>query len=119
MFQLTPAAAQVVLAAVERSDAADLALRVAARREDDGRLTCAMGFDEPREDDQVLQIDGLTVLIGPRSRAMLDDMVLDYEELEQGGAGFIFAPAAPNAAAVGPQARQGCGDRGCGACDGH
>ena len=117
MFQVTPAAAQEILAAATRSDAAGMALRVAARLADDGSVEFGMGFDEQREDDEPMQVDDLTVLIGAPSRPLLDGAVLDYVELQPGQPEFVFIPAAASAPAPAPDAApRGCGSGGCGPC---
>ncbi len=115
MFTMTPGAAQQILAAAERSDAAGMALRVAARQQADGSLDYGMGFDEQREDDSPLQFEGLTVLIGPPSQPLLQDTVLDFVEMEPGEFSFVFAAAgslAPEAPA------SSCGSGGCSKCGG-
>ena len=111
MFTITETACRELLAAAERSQAADLALRVAARRGADGEIDYGMGFDEAREDDQPAQFGALTVLVGSPSKPLLDGTVLDYVEIEPGRYDFIFAPPE----AVAPQ-RGGCGSGGCAGC---
>ena len=114
MFNVTPAAAQELLAAAARSDAAGMALRIAARQTADGSIEFGMGFDEEREDDVPAQFDELTVLIGSPSKPLLDDTVLDFVELEPGQFDFVFMPAADFDAAL---AKAGsCGTGGCGSC---
>lgn len=115
MFNVTPAAAQEILAAAVRSDAAGMALRVAARRADDGAVEFGMGFDEQREDDEPMRFDALTVLVGAPSRPLLDGAVLDYVELQPGQPEFVFIPAAEPASAS-ESAPRGCGSGGCGPC---
>ena len=66
MFTLTSAAAAEILAAMPRSGADGLALRVAARLENDGSLAFGMGFDEPREGDMPLEIEGVSDLNADR-----------------------------------------------------
>ena len=51
MFQVTHSAANEILAAAARSDAAGLALAVPARQVADGSIEYGMGFDEVREDE--------------------------------------------------------------------
>lgn len=92
MFQVTPTAAEELLAAALRSDAAGMALRVAARQVADGSLEYGMGFDEEREDDEPLQFGELTVLLGSPSKPLLADTVLDYVETAPGRFDFIFVP---------------------------
>ncbi len=111
MFTITETACRELLAAAERSQAADLALRVAARRGADGEIDYGMGFDEARDQDETLDFHGLPVVLGAPSRALLDDTVLDYVELEPGRFDFIFAPASAVAAAA-----PGCGSGGCSRC---
>ena len=112
MFTLTSTASQEILAAAARSDAAGLALRVAARQVADGSVEYGMGFDEPREGDMPLQLRGLDVLIAPPSQPMLQDVVLDFVEIEPGNFNFIFMPAD---AASEPPAKA-CGSGGCSGC---
>jgi iron-sulfur cluster assembly protein len=88
-FHLTTAAAQEILAAAQRSGAAGMALRVAAKATPGG-LAYGMGFDEAAPDDEVAVFEGLTVLIAPASREWLAGTVLDFVELDGGGRDFIF-----------------------------
>jgi iron-sulfur cluster assembly protein len=130
MFRITPAAAREVLAAAERSNASGAPLRVAAREREDGSIEFGMGFDAERVDDEVSEVEGLQVLVGGRSRALLAAVEMDYVEIEPGRFDFVFAtpgteadaadgstaqaaPAAPVAAAPG-----GCGSGGCSRCGG-
>ncbi len=115
MFSMTRSAAQQILDAAERSDAAGMALRVAARQVADGSIDYGMGFDEQREEDNPLQFEGLTVLIGPPSQPLLQDTVLDFVELAPGEFGFVFAAGRSQL----PQApAHGCGGGGCSKCGG-
>ena len=116
-FTVTPAASQEILAAAERSNAAGMALRVAARQVADGSLEYGMGFDEEREDDEPAEFGGLTVLLGSPSKPLLDGTVLDYVEVAPGRHDFVFIPprdtqvageAAADAAQT-PSARGGSG----------
>ena len=111
MFSVTPSASQEIQAAAGRSDAAGLALRVAALRSSDGSLQYGMGFDEPREGDMPLQLHGVDVLIAPPSQPLLQATVLDFVEVEPGRFNFVFLP---EDAAVAPPPKKGCGSGGCG-----
>jgi len=122
-FTVTRAASQEILAAAERSSAAGMALRVAARQVADGSLEYGMGFDEEREDDEPIEFDGLTVLLGSPSKPLLEETVLDYVEVAPGRHDFVFIPprealVAGDGAAETPPARGGCGSGGCGSCGG-
>ena len=112
MFMVTPSAAREILAAAERSQAAELALRVAARQLADGSIEYGMGFDEARAEDEATEFAGLQVLVGAPSRPLLADTRLDYVEIEPGRFDFIFAPAEAAAPAPAP----GCGTGGCSRC---
>lgn len=112
MFSVTHTASREILAAAGRSDADGLALRVAARRGQDGSITYGMGFDEPREGDMPLQIQGLNLLIAPPSQPMLEDIVLDFVEIEPGRYDFIFAPESE----VSEKPAKACGSGGCNNC---
>jgi iron-sulfur cluster assembly protein len=118
MFQVTSAAAQQIRTAATRSDAIGLALRVAARQVADGSIEYGMGFDTPRDDDEPLQFEGLTVLVDPPCQPLLDATVLDWVELEPGAFAFIFIPpnAMPADREPDPTTSGGCGSGGCGSC---
>jgi iron-sulfur cluster assembly protein len=112
MFMLSPAAASEIRAAVPRSQADGLALRVAARLEADGSLALGLGFDEQREGDLPLEIDGVMLLIAPPSQPLLDEALLDFVELEPGRHGFVcVAQAEPE-----PAPKKACGSGSCAGC---
>ena len=112
MLSLTSSAAAQIRQAAAGAGGAEWALRVAAKRENDGSITFGMGFDEPREGDMPLQVLGVNLLIAPPSQPMLDDIVLDYVELEPGQFNFIFTAEA--VAAENPA--KACGNGGCSGC---
>jgi iron-sulfur cluster assembly protein len=114
-FQMTSAAAQEILAAAGRSDAAGMALRVAAKPTGDG-IAYGMGFDDPAPEDEVSVFDGLTVLIAAESRRWLADTVLDFVELDAGQRDFIFVPAQQPSAGSGVTPARSCGGGGCAGC---
>jgi iron-sulfur cluster assembly protein len=120
MFNVTTSAASEILAAAARSDAAGMALRVAARQVADGSIEYGMGFDETRADDEPAAFGGLTVLVGSPSRPLLDGTVLDYVEVTPGRFDFVFiapgqAPGTGCASST-SQAQRACGSGGCGSC---
>jgi iron-sulfur cluster assembly protein len=119
-FSVSASAAGEILAAAARSDAAGMALRVAARQVADGSIEYGMGFDEQREDDEPVAFDGLTVLVGSPSRPLLAGTVLDYVEVEPGRFDFVFIPPADDAgtvrASAAPKAGGACGNGGCAGC---
>ena len=115
MLSLTASAASQILSAASQAGDAQWALRVAARREGDGTVTYGMGFDEPREGDMPLQIQGVDLVIAPPSQPMLQGIVLDFVEIEPGTFNFIFSPEAADAAGADKPAKA-CGNGGCNGC---
>jgi iron-sulfur cluster assembly protein len=113
-FQVTAAAARHVLAQAAASDAAGLALRVAARQEADGSIAYGMGFDEVAPDDEPLGVEGLTVVVAAGCEPLLDGTVLDFVELSPGAFHFVFIPPQPATGAAAPA----CGSGGCSGCGG-
>lgn len=112
MLSLTSSAASQIRRAASDAGAADWALRVAARRENDGSISFGMGFDEPREGDMPLQVLGVNLVIAPPSQPMLDGIVLDFVELEPGQFNFIFTPESEAA----EKPAKACGNGGCSGC---
>lgn len=117
MFTLTATAAQQIRLAARQSDAGQLALRVAARREPDGSIGYGMGFDDVADNDTRLMLEDVAVVIAAAHADLLDDTVLDFVELEPGQFNFIFvsqqpvtqAPAASGCSTGGG----GCSSGGC------
>ena len=112
MLSLTTTAAAQILRAAADAGEGDAALRVAARREGDGTITFGKGFDEPREGDMPLQVQGVNLVIAPPSQPLLQDIVLDFVELEPGQFNFIFTPEAE----VADKPAKACGSGGCSTC---
>lgn len=117
MITVTPQAAARIKDQTKESGAQEMGLRLAARVLDDGSLDYGMGFDYERENDHLVETQGLTVFISATSRDYLEGVTLDFVELEPGDFRFIFIPAdAPK------QEEAGCGteskDKGAGGCGG-
>jgi len=91
VITLTPAAASHIRGQGVAGD--PVRLRVAAKREDTGRIAFGIGFDEPRSGDEQFACDGVVLLVAPASRELLEDVVIDYLELEPGQFRFVFARA--------------------------
>lgn len=89
-----------------------MALRVAARIDPDGSVQYGMGFDDPRDEDMKLDLDGVAVVIAEDFEQVLNDIVLDYVELEPGQFNFIFMDTRQMAPA--PEPSGGCGGGSCG-----
>jgi len=112
MFSLTRAAAQQIQQAAAASAAQDLALRIAARQVADGSIEYGMGFDEAQDEDLRLLLEGVAVVIADPHQPLLEDITLDFVELEPGAFNFIFIPTSAEAPEMAP-ATGGCGSGGC------
>ena len=89
MFTVTPsAAAQILHSAQQQSGPSSV--RVAAKRGNDGSIVYGMGFDGERDNDLVLQREGITILIAPFSRDLLEGATLDFVEFTPGEFQFVF-----------------------------
>ena len=69
MITVTPTAAEQIRTAATAADADELALRIAARRDADGSLHYAMGFDEARADRPRIDRRRRRRSLSPRRRA--------------------------------------------------
>lgn len=110
MFKMTPSAAEQIRNAAEAQDD-DPSLRVAAKIDDDGQMSYGMGFDEERENDLVIESEGVQLLISPRSQELLDEATLDFVELRPGEFQFVFINPKDNAPS-GSKCSGGCGSSG-------
>jgi len=113
MFNLTPAAAQQIQQAAQASGAVELALRVAAKKDAAGELQYGMGFDDPKDEDMKLDLEGVAVVIADESQELLFDTVLDFVELNPGEFNFIFIPNSHPSLGGGAVTTSSCGSGGC------
>ena len=112
MLTVTDTALDQIRSAALQGRAVGMALRLAARRGDDGSVDYGMGFDEPHDDDEQIAFDDLVVVVAAgASRTLLAGTTLDYVELEPGDFRFIFIPGPADAPAAG-----GCASGGCTRC---
>jgi iron-sulfur cluster assembly protein len=114
MFQVTPAAAEQILRA-GAAQPEEVALRVAAKIDDDGEFVYGMGFDEERENDLAIECAGVRIVIAPRSQELLDETTLDFVELKPGEFQFVFInPKEPPTPSICVSRTGGCGSCGSG-----
>ena len=116
MFAITSTAAKQIQQAAVASAAGQMALRVAAKIDADGSLQYGMGFDEPKEQDLKLDLEGVAVVIGGQSQALLMDTVLDFVELQPGEFNFIFMDASHPSCAEGAPDAGVCSSSGYAGC---
>jgi iron-sulfur cluster assembly protein len=113
MITVTPDAATQIRTAAAESEASGLALRIAARRDADGSIHYAMGFDDAREQDLRVTSEGVDLVVASGERDLVAGMTLDFVEYERGDFRFIFIN--PNDVTPAPAAKaQGCGSGGAG-----
>lgn len=98
MITITPTAAKQIKSAAKDGRMEGMALRIAARRESDGTIQYAMGFDDTsRADDTRIRSEGIDIAVAATSTVLLEGTTLDYVELEPGKFEFIFMnPNDPN-----------------------
>ena len=111
MISLTKEAAEQVRASAEQSGAGNMALRIAARVNQAGMLEFGMGFDDERSNDAIVESWGVTLLVNAESAPMLDDVTIDFSEVNPGEHRFIFMKASAQGCGSGGG---GCGSGGCG-----
>jgi iron-sulfur cluster assembly protein len=91
MIEITPTAAEQIRLALSGATEPGLALRVAARRKNDGEIEYGMGLDERREqDEEVVTESGITLLVSPPSLPAISETVIDFVEIEPGEHRFVF-----------------------------
>lgn len=117
MIKVTPQAAEQIRQAATQNDAEALFLRIAARRGVDGSIQYGMGFDEQSEEDQLVNSEGVTVIIAPGHEELLSGAVLDFVELNPGDFRFIFINPNDNGGSS-CSSSSGAGGGGCGGCGG-
>lgn len=110
MITLTAAAAEGVRVAALQSDAEGMPLRLAAKLADDGSVVFGMGFDDQREQDLLIESEGIAVLVSPPSQDLLENATLDFAEVRSGEFGFVVIAAASGQDAP---AEGGCGSGAC------
>lgn len=92
MINITDAAAEQIRTASNNPDVHGMVLRVAAYQEDDGSVNFGMGFDQEREADEQLIVNGIEILIASSSTPYLQGVTLDFVEMNPGDLRFIFIP---------------------------
>ena len=92
MIKITDAAAAQIKIAANNPDAENMILRVAAKRMNDDSITFGMGFDQEREADEQVIVNGVELLIAKTSLPFIQGVTLDFVEMEAGDMRFIFIP---------------------------
>ena len=90
IFEITDQAAKQIKKASEISESSDWPLRISLSVDDNGKFNYLMGFDQSKEEDLQLKINGIDILIDPNSMINLKNTKLDYVELDSNDKQFIF-----------------------------
>lgn len=97
MIKLTPRAAAQINKSAEAGDMTQLALRVAARKTEDGAIEYGLGFDEVQSDDKRFESEGIYIVVAKESQSLLDGAVIDFDAIDGAEPHFIFMnPRDPN-----------------------
>lgn len=94
MITLSPGAVSEVKRLLEKENKPEYGLRIGVRAGGCSGMSYVLGFDAPQADDAVQEVEGVKVLIDPKSSMYLDGTHLDYMDGLQ-GKGFTFSN--PNA----------------------
>ncbi|MCH1416056.1 MAG: hypothetical protein L7V30_00890 [Gammaproteobacteria bacterium] len=90
IFEITDQAAKQIKKASEMSESTEWPIRISLNVDDSGKFNYLMGFDQSKEEDLQLKINGINILIDPNSMINLKNTKLDYVELEGNDKQFIF-----------------------------
>lgn len=90
MIKITPEAAKQIQISAQQGKAENLALRIAATKNEDGSIHYGIGFDESKEGDIAVTSEGVKIIVSTLSSDLLKDTTLDFVELEPGKNQFIF-----------------------------
>lgn len=98
MITLSAAAAEQIRNSAKIGKMEGLPLRVAIKKNEDGSLHYAMGFDDRAHDDDIeLESEGVKLVTNAVSVTLGKGMQIDYVELAEGEFNFIFKnPNDPN-----------------------
>ena len=91
MIKVTENAYEQILVSVEKGDAKDLGLRVAARKGPDGGFQYLMGFDQIKPDDIVTKEKDIRIVYSPDMKALVEGMTIEFDIVDEGSEPtFIF-----------------------------
>jgi len=90
MFEITDSAAKQFQASAKSIGDSNLSLRVTARKSPlNADMQYNLGFDNPKEDDRSVTINGVDVIVDPDSVENVKAMIIDFREYE-GLEQFVF-----------------------------
>lgn len=90
IFEISDDAAKQINEASKLADSEKWPLRISLNVDSNGKYNYAMGFDQSKEEDLQLKINGIDILIDPNSMVNLKNAKLDYVAIDGADKQFIF-----------------------------
>ena len=90
IFEISDEAAKQINTASESSESSEWPLRISLSVDDNGKFNYLMGFDQSKEEDLQLKINGINILIDPNSMINLKNTKLDFVAIDGKDKQFIF-----------------------------
>ena len=90
ILTFSPAATAQIKLNMQEGENKNMALRFAAQMTADETVQYGIGFDEPKEDDALIEGDGFKVVISPDCIELLNGAHVDFVEIEKDQHHFIF-----------------------------
>ena len=90
IFEISDDAAKQINVAADASESSKWPLRISLNIDASGKFNYLMGFDQSKEEDLQLKINGIDILIDPDSMVNLKNTKLDYVAIDGSDKQFIF-----------------------------
>ena len=90
IFEISDDAAKQISTAAEQSESSEWPLRISLNVDSSGKFNYLMGFDQSKEEDLQLKINGINILIDPDSMVNLKNTKLDFVAIDGSDKQFIF-----------------------------
>ena len=90
IFEISDEAAKQINVASESSESSEWPLRISLNVDDNGKFNYLIVFDQSKEEDLQLKINGINILIDPNSMINLKNTKLDFVAIDGKDKQFIF-----------------------------
>ena len=90
IFEISDDAAKQINIASKQSESSEWPLRISLNVDSSGKFKYLMGFDQSKEEDLQLKINGINILIDPDSMVNLKNTKLDFVAIDGSDKQFIF-----------------------------